>query len=80
MSLPTEEQKPPPTPEEIAAHEAKMTEYYTKKLPLLRLRAEYDMKQADIAEARIRILIANSRYAEATAPAPEEEKNSKKDS
>lgn len=48
-----------PTPEEIAAMESKMSAFYESKLPFVRINHEYLTKQADIAEARVRIFMAN---------------------
>lgn len=64
-----EETKQPeiPTEEQIAEFEVKMKMHYEKKLPFLRLKAEYDGLHADIAEARIRSLQANNQFAEAMA-------------
>lgn len=56
-----------PTPEEIAEFEAKMTKHYEEKLPFLRIHAEFHMLNADIAEARLRTLSANSQFAQAMA-------------
>ena len=56
-----------PTEEQIKEYEKTMFAHYQEKLPFLRIKAEFDMLQADIAEARIRSLSANSQFAQAMA-------------
>ncbi len=68
-----------PTDEQIAVYEAKMKVHYEKNLPFLRLKAEFDMLQADIAEARMRILSANSQFGQAMVAQSEAEADAKKE-
>ncbi len=70
-----ENQQPaPPKEEQIKEFEEKMTLHYQNKLPFLRLKAEFDGLNADIAEARIRTLQANHAFYQATTPPKEEKK------
>ena len=39
--------------------ESKMKDFYEEKLPFTRIHHEYMIKQMEIAEARVRILLAN---------------------
>lgn len=69
------QQKSEPTEQEIKEYEEKMTFHYQKNLPFLRLKAEFDGLQADISEARIRILQANHAWYQANTPPKEDKKD-----
>ena len=50
------------TPEQILEMEKKMQDFYEKKLPFLRVKAEHDRLVADISEDRIRNLKAMAEF------------------
>lgn len=54
----TAETKVPPTEEQILEFETKMTEFYNKRLPFLRIKAEYERLNSEIAQDNLKELIA----------------------
>lgn len=57
-----------PTPEEIEAYKAKMTAFYDKELPFLRLHAEYIRLNSEIHQNRLKEYLAINQLASVTAP------------
>lgn len=52
------------TEEQIEKREQEMNEFYSKRLPFLKLQHEYEIKNADLMEARVRIYRAKMALAE----------------
>lgn len=58
------------TPEEIAAHKAKMQKFYEDNIPLLKTQLEYETLLTDIDEVRLRRVMVTQKTIELTMPSP----------
>lgn len=70
-----------PTPEEVKAYKEKMMAFYNEELPLLRLKAEYEKLNSELAQDRMKELMANAKIVEyntAHAAFLKEQEDSKK--
>lgn len=66
-----------PTPEQIKEYEEKMLAHYTAVLPFLRVKAEHDTLQTEIAESRIRTIQAEHAFRKYMLNQEESEKGKK---
>lgn len=66
------QEKEPMTQEDIANQREKLTEYYEKTIPFLKLQAEYEDLITQIQEAKTKRVFAQAQIAQFLAPETEE--------
>lgn len=71
----TLEREPQLTQEQIEDNKQKLSEYYEKNIPFLKLQQEYEELITKIQESKTRRLIAQIQFAQIVAPQQQEEES-----
>ena len=70
----SDQQRPEPTPEEIANYRKKMDQFYDEEIPLLEKKLKYETLLASIEEQKVKMFSNVLRFAQMTTPPSEKPK------